>query len=347
MGIFELGQFKAGDEHEPLIIADIGINHGGNVKDAISIAEKAIESGAKIIKHQTHIPDDEMSEEAKKVIPGNSNRSIYEVIKDSSLSEDDEYALMKFVESKGALFISTPFGREAVKRLDRFGVVAYKVGSGECNNYPLLNLISQKKKPVILSTGMNSIKSIKKALNILDKHCPVAILHCTNLYPTPPNLTRLGGIADLKKAFPNNIIGYSDHSLTINPCLGAIALGANIIERHFTDSYNRVGEDICCSMDPNQLKELIKGSKEIWLSRGGKREICEEEKVTSAFAFASVVSTCDINPGEILDETNIWFKRPSGGDFTAEDFENVLTSVAQCFIPANKQIKKTDIRKIP
>ena len=163
------------------------------------------------------------------------------------------------------------------------------------------------------------------------------------MYPTPPHLTRLGGIADLKKAFPKHVIGYSDHSINIYPCVSAVAMGANIIERHFTDSYDRIGEDISCSMDPKQLSELILASEEAWLSRGGKREICEEEKVTSAFAFVSVVSISNIKPGETLNKNNIWVKRPSGGDFTAEDYEKLLGKVAKKFISANKQIKISDI----
>ena len=340
---FQIGDFKVGDGFKPLIIADIGINHGGDLKVAIAIVDKAIHAGAKIIKHQTHIPDDEMSIEAKNVIPGNSDRSIYDIISSCALNETDEFSLKEYVEAKGALFLSTPFSRAAVDRLARFGVVGFKVGSGECNNYPLLRCIAKHRKPVILSTGMNNILSIKKAVRILSKTCPVAILHCTNLYPTPPHLTRLGGIADLKTAFPNHVIGYSDHSRSIYPCVGAVALGANIIERHFTDSYNRTGEDICCSMDPKQLSELIIATDEAWLSRGGNRDICDEEKVTSAFAFVSVVSISDIKPGDILNENNIWVKRPSGGDFTAEDYDSLFGKVAKQFIASNKQLKISDI----
>jgi N-acetylneuraminate synthase len=340
---FQIGNLKIGDDFKPLIIADIGINHGGNLKVAISIVDKAIDAGATVIKHQTHIPNDEMSIEAKNVIPGNSDRSIYEIISSCALNENDELYLKEYIEARGSLFLSTPFSRAAVERLARFGVVGFKVGSGECNNYPLLRCIAKHRKPVILSTGMNNIPSIKKAVRILSETCPVAILHCTNLYPTPPHLTRLGGIYDLKTAFPNHVIGYSDHSKSIYPSVGAVALGANIIERHFTDSYNRIGEDICCSMDPKQLSELIVATEEAWLSRGGNRDICEEEKVTSAFAFVSVVSISDIEPGESLNENNIWVKRPSGGDFTAEDYENLFGKVAKKFITANKQLKNTDI----
>lgn len=340
---FVIGKLKAGDAHAPLIISDIGINHGGDIEVAIAIADQAIAAGAQIIKHQTHIPDDEMSIEARDVVPGNSTRSIYDIIASCALNENDEHRLKKYIESQGAVFISTPFGRAAVERLVEFDVPAFKVGSGECNNYPLLKCIAKHGKPVILSTGMNSLDSVEKAVSILSENCSVAIMHCTNLYPTPPHLTRLGGIADLKEAFPNNVIGYSDHSVNIYPCVGAVALGANIIERHFTDTYEREGEDICCSMDPGQLADLIVGSKEAWLARGGHRESCEEEGVTAAFAFASVVSICEIESGDILDESNIWVKRPAGGDFTANDYENLFGKTANRFIGANRQIKASDI----
>ena len=161
---------KIGSEENPLIIAEIGINHGGNLDIAKQMVDSAKRAGVEVIKHQTHIVEDEMSPKAKKVIPGNSNKSIYEIMDECSLNYDEEYELMRYVEKKGIIFISTPFSRAAVDRLVEFDVPAFKIGSGECNNFPLIEYMCQFKKPIILSTGMNDISSISKAVNILKKN---------------------------------------------------------------------------------------------------------------------------------------------------------------------------------
>jgi len=335
---------KIGLNHPPLVIAEIGINHGGNLDNAIEMVDAAIDAGAEIIKHQTHVIDDEMTVEAKTTFPGNSDKSIYEIMKECALSEDDEYKLKEYVESKIIIFISTPFSRAAANRLEKMNVSAYKIGSGECNNYPLVKHIASFGKPVILSTGMNDIGSIQKSVDILRKNnIPYALLHCTNAYPAPISSIRLGAVSLLKQKFPDAVIGLSDHTTSNLPCLGAVALGASILERHFTDSFNRIGPDISCSMDPKQTTELIKQSKLMWQARGDNKGPAAEEEVTIKFAFASVCTIKDISPGEVLSENNIWVKRPGTGDFNAEDYESLLGQTAKNFILKNTQIKKQDI----
>ncbi len=152
--VFEISGRKIGLDFDPLVIAEIGINHEGSLKVAYEMVDAAIEGGAEIIKHQTHVVEDEMSGEAKSVVPGNADVSIYEIMERCALNEEDETKLKEYVESKGAIFISTPFSRVAALRLERMNVPAYKIGSGECNNYPLLDLIASFGKPIILSTGM-------------------------------------------------------------------------------------------------------------------------------------------------------------------------------------------------
>ena len=158
---------KVGLDYPPLVIAEIGINHEGSLKVAKEMVDAAKRAGVEVIKHQTHIVEDEMSGAAKKVIPGNANVSIYDIMERCSLNEEDEAELKNYVESQGMIFISTPFSRAASERLERMSVSAYKIGSGECNNYPLLEHIAQFGKPVILSTGMNTIESVSKAVAIL------------------------------------------------------------------------------------------------------------------------------------------------------------------------------------
>lgn len=325
MNEIQIGSRKIGLNYPPLVITEIGINHEGSLNTAFEMVDAAWKAGAEVIKHQTHVIDDEMSKEAKKVIPGNASVSIYEIMKRCSLNEEDETKLKNYVESKGMIFISTPFSREAANRLERMGVSSYKIGSGECNNYPLIEHIASFGKPMIVSTGMNNIKSISKTVKILEKYnIDYALLHTTNIYPTPVHLVRLGAMEELQKNFPNAIIGLSDHTTSNRACFAATALGACILERHFTDKMDRPGPDIINSMDPISLKELIIGSSEIALMRGGKKEATEEEQVTMDFAFATVVTICPIKKGEILTKDNIWVKRPGVGEIKAEYYNKLL-----------------------
>lgn len=341
---FEIAGRKIGYNHEPLVIAEIGINHEGSLETALEMVDAAISAGAEIIKHQTHIIEDEMSSEADLVIPGNADISIYQIMKRCALNEQDEIELQKYVESKGLIFISTPFSRAAADRLHRMNIPAYKIGSGECNNYPLLEYVASFNKPIILSTGMNSIESIGKAVSIFRKHStPFALLHCTNVYPTPPNLVRLGAIGELAQHFPDAVIGLSDHTVNNYACLGAVALGASILERHFTDRMDRPGPDIVCSMDPQSMQELITGAAFLKMERGGTKGIVEGEKATIDFAYASVVSTTTIKKGELLTRENIWVKRPGTGEYLAEDYESLIGKLAITDIDANIQIKKSQV----
>lgn len=339
----EIAGRKIGLDFPPLVIAEIGINHEGSLQVAKEMVDAAHRAGVEMVKHQTHIVEDEMSGAAKKVIPGNADVSIYEIMERCSLNEADELALKNYVESKGMLFISTPFSRAAANRLQKFDVPAYKIGSGECNNYPLLEHIASFRKPVILSTGMNTIDSIRKAVAIFDKHkIPVALLHTTNLYPTPPHLVRLGAMMEMHDAFPDKVFGLSDHTLNNNACLGAVALGASILERHFTDTMQRTGPDIVCSMNADVTKELIGSSNEIWQMRGGIKEPAKEEQVTIDFAFATVCTISPIKKGEAFTKDNIWVKRPGTGEILAEHFESVLGKIAIKDIANDEQITNSD-----
>jgi len=342
----EIAGRKIGYEYDPLIIAEIGINHGGSLEVAFEIVDAAALSGAEIIKHQTHIVADEMSSDAKKVIPSHTKESIYEIIDSCSLSETEEIELQRYVQEKGLIFISTPFSRAAAERLIHMDVPAFKIGSGECNNYPLIKHIAKEGKPIILSTGMNTVESVGKAVAIFHEYkVPYALLHCTNVYPTPPELVRLGSILELQENFPDAVIGLSDHTITNYPALGAIALGASIIERHFTDSMDRKGPDISCSMDPEALKKLIQGSKIIKKARGGQKGPVAAEKPTIDFAYASVVTIKEIKSGEEFSMDNIWVKRPGTGEIMAVEFDSILGEKAANYIPIDTQLKRKDVQQ--
>ena len=177
-----IGTRKISYQENPLVIAEIGINHNGSLEVAKKMAKTAIEAGIEVIKHQTHIVDDEMSKEADKEKIGYIGKSIYQLMKDCALNESEELELKKYITDLGGIFISTPFSRAAADRLEKFDVPAFKIGSGECNNYPLIEHIAEFGKPIILSTGMNTIKSISIAVEILrNKKIPFALLHTTNV----------------------------------------------------------------------------------------------------------------------------------------------------------------------
>ncbi|EAH9379683.1 polyhydroxyalkanoate biosynthesis repressor PhaR [Campylobacter upsaliensis] len=342
----KIGKLIVSQNTSPLVVPEIGINHNGSLELAKLMVDAALRAGAKIIKHQTHIVEDEMCQAAKKVIPGNAKISIYEIMKKCALNEKDERELKEYVEKQGLVYLSTPFSRAGANRLEDMGVSAYKIGSGECNNTPLIKHIASFKKPIILSTGMNDIKSITQSVKILkDFEVPFVLLHTTNLYPTPPHLVRLGAMLELKKEF-DALVGLSDHTTNNLACLGAVALGACMIERHFSDTMDRQGPDIICSMDENALKELIAQSEQMALMRGlnAKKEAAKEEQVTIDFAFASVVSIKPIKKGEILSEENIWVKRPSLGGIPAREFENILGKKALRDIECDSQLSKEDFQ---
>lgn len=340
----EIAGRRIGAGYPPLVIAEIGINHEGSLQTAKEMVDAAQRAGAEVVKHQTHIVADEMSGAAKKVIPGNADVSIYEIMERCALDESEELALKNYVESKGMIFISTPFSRAAAERLKKFDIPAYKIGSGECNNYPLLEHIASFGKPVILSTGMNTIESVRKAVEIFDRYnVPVALLHTTNLYPTPIHLVRFGAMMQMHEAFPDKVFGLSDHTLNNNACLGAVALGASILERHFTDHMQRTGPDIVCSMNEQACRELITSSAEIAQMRGGSKKPADEEQVTIDFAFATVCSIAPIQKGEVFTKDNIWVKRPGTGEILAEKFNGILGKTAARTIENDAQLTWDDI----
>lgn len=331
------GRRPVGSAHPPLVIAEIGINHEGDEGKAIRMIDDAVAAGCECVKIQTHVVDDEMIE--NDVVPGNADESIWNMMRRCALSAEAEARLKAYAEAKGAIFLSTPFSRAAADRLERLGVAAYKIGSGECNNYPLIEHIARFGKPIILSTGMNDLAAVGKAVEILRRHgTPYALLHCTSVYPTPYHLVRLGAMTEMAHAFPDAVIGLSDHSLSIYPCLGAVSLGASILERHFTSDKSWPGPDIPVSMTPDELRDLILGARAIHQSLGGGKTVLAEEGPTIAFAYASVVAIADIAAGEPLSEANIWVKRPGTGPMRAEDYPKALGRVASRRIAKDEQI---------
>lgn len=337
-----IGSRRIGLNHPPIVLAEIGINHEGSFQKAVQMVDDAAAAGCECVKFQCHVIEDEMI--PNRVIPGNAKESIWDIMSRCALTGDEEIRLKAYVESKGMIYLSTPFSRAAAERLEQMGVLAYKIGSGECNNYPLIKHIAGYGKPVILSTGMNDIPSIQPAVEILRQAgLPYALMHCTSMYPTPYDKVRLGALGDLASAFPDAVLGLSDHSLGNFTCFGAVSLGARILEKHFTSDKTWPGPDVPISIDPAELKELITGSKAIASALGGHKTILAEEKPTIDFAYACVVTTKDVRKGEALTTANVWVKRPGTGEIKAVDFERTLGKKARQDIPRNTQIKWSDL----
>jgi N-acetylneuraminate synthase len=331
------------ETHRPLVIAEIGINHGGDLNVAKEMARLAALSGCEMVKHQTHIVEDEMTEEAKLIFPPNADVSIWEVMKRCALSKDDERELKRYIEELGMIFISTPFSRAAADFLLELDVPAFKIGSGEADNLPLIRHVAKMGKPIIMSTGMQTIETVRASVDILDASgVEYALLECTNLYPSPPEIVSLQGVKELKKAFPNAVVGFSDHSIGPDMALASVALGACILERHYTDSRYRIGPDIINSMDPAELRYLIDRSAEIHTALHNPKQRTGPEEDVYRFARASVVADKDLPAGHVITEADIWARRPGSGEIAGYDFDKVVGNTLKAAVTHNQQLSWSD-----
>ncbi|OWJ76870.1 N-acetylneuraminate synthase family protein [Haematobacter genomosp. 1] len=335
---------EIGPGQPPLVIAEIGINHGGSLAVAKEMVRLAAASGCECIKHQTHIIEDEMTEEAKSIFPPNADVSIWEVMERNALSREDEIALKDYTEGLGMIYLSTPFSRAAADFLNDIGVPAFKIGSGEADNLPLIRHIARFGKPVIMSTGMQTIQSVSASVRILDEAgIDYALLECTNLYPSPAEIVSLKGVTELRAAFPKAVVGFSDHSIGPEMALASVALGACILERHYTDTRYRIGPDIINSMDPAELRFLIDRSREIWIAANNPKERTQAEESVYAFARGSVVADRDLPEGHVIAEADIWARRPGSGEVPAYEFDSVVGKRLTRAVTRNTQLKWADL----
>jgi sialic acid synthase SpsE len=343
MSSFKIGPRTIGEGVPPFVIADAGINHEGDFSKALQLVDAAKEAGADCIKFQCHITEAELIPTG--IRPGYiSEESLWDITKRIELTGDEDRKIKQYCDEKGIIYLSTPFSREAADRLQAMDVPAFKIGSGECNNIPLLEHIAKFGKPMILSTGMNNLDSVNRSVAAVRKHnCPLMLMHCTSIYPTPYEKVRLGAIKELRDTF-GLPVGLSDHSDNIYTCLGAVSLGACVLEKHFTISRSWPGPDISISIEPAELSELVKGSKAVFLALGGHKTVLAEEQPVMDFAFASVVSVKDIRKGDILSTENIWVRKPGTGEISADKFNSILGKTAKKDISGNQQLKWTDIQ---
>ncbi len=339
---FKIKSKWIGTNRPVFVIAEAGINHNGSYKIAKKLVDIAKKAGADCIKFQTHITEKEMIR--TNIKPGNiSKKTLWSIIKNCELTEKEEFQLNQYCKNEKIIFLSTPFSIEAVDRLEKIRMPAYKIGSGELTNIPFLKHIIKTKKPVILSTGMSEMHEIKSAVSLFKKYkTPLAILQTTSIYPSDYSDINLGVIEQYSKIF-NIPIGISDHSIGIYTALGAVAKGASIVEKHITLNKRMAGPDQKLSLEANELAELVKGCKAVKLALGNTKKILKKELPVLRFARESIVTKTKIKKYEIFSEKNLTTKRPNTGQIPARDFYKILGKKAKNNISESKQLSYRDI----
>nr|MBP7472257.1 N-acetylneuraminate synthase [Prevotella sp.] len=305
-----------------LIIAEAGVNHNGSLALAEQLVDKAVEAGVDIIKFQTFNADKLVKRDAKqaeyqKKNIGDGNDSQYDMLKKLELSKADHEELISYCKQRHIKFFSTAFDLDSIDYLHSLNLGLWKIPSGEIANYPYIRKIAQYGEPVILSTGMCDEQDINNALDVLFKFGlpkdKITILHCNTQYPTPYEDVNLKAMLTIKKDFGVNI-GYSDHTKGIEVPIAAVALGATVIEKHFTLDRNMPGPDHKASLEPDELKAMVYSIRNIESALGdGIKKVSPSEQSNMSVARKSIVAACPIKKGEIFTEDNLTVKRPGIG----------------------------------
>ena len=304
------------------IIAEAGVNHNGSIDLAKKLIDAAVDAKVDAVKFQTFKTENLVCKDAKKAKyqkenTDKENESQYEMIKKLELDIESHKELISYCREKNIMFLSTPFDLDSIKLLDGLGLEIFKIGSGEITNLPYLREIGKLGKKVILSSGMSTIYEIKDALDILTKAGTkkesIAILHANTQYPTPMEDVNLRAMQTIKETLKVEI-GYSDHTLGIEVPTAAAALGAAVIEKHFTLDKNMEGPDHKASLEPNELKAMVKAIRNIELALGSDiKRPSPSEQENIAIARKSIVAKREIKKGELFSEDNLAVKRPGNG----------------------------------
>ena len=304
-----------------LIIAEAGVNHNGSLEMAKTLVEKAAEAGVDYVKFQTFKSEKLVSRHATKAEYQKANTdgedSQLKMLQQLELSHNDHLQLIEHCNRCGVNFLSTAFDLDSIDFLASLNLDLWKIPSGEITNLPYLRRIAQKGERVIMSTGMCTLDDIEAALNILISNGTprenITLLHCNTEYPTPWSDVNLRAMHDIAQRF-NLAVGYSDHTQGIEVPIAAVALGATVIEKHFTLDNNLPGPDHKASLNPQQLKEMVTAIRHIELSLGdGVKQISESERKNISIARKSIVAATPISKGDLLTEENLTVKRPGGG----------------------------------
>jgi len=319
------------------IIVEAGVNHNGNIVTAMKMIDKAEECGVDCIKFQTFKAENLVSKKAKKAgyqaMNTKNNDSQFEMLKKLELSFDDFIKLKNYCDHKRLLFLSTPFDLETIDFLESIDISVWKIPSGEITNLPYLLRIASTGKPVIMSTGMCELCEIEDAVAVLKNNGSgeIKLLQCNTEYPTPYEDVNLRAMQTLKEKFKCEV-GYSDHTQGIEVSVAAVAMGASIIEKHFTLDKNMEGPDHKASLNPDELKAMVTNIRNIEKSLGTPdKKVGDSERKNIEIARKSIVAKKEIKKGEILTEENITTKRPGNGISPMNWFEVLGKTSARDF----------------
>ena len=319
------------------IIAEAGDNHNGSLEFAFQLVDKAAEAGADCVKFQTFVTEEVISKRAEKAEyqkeSTGAEESQYEMVKKLELSFENFKELQRYAQEKGLTFLSTPFDIPSVDFLASIHVPYFKIPSGEITNLPYLIRIAQTGRDIILSTGMAEMDEIETAVRILREHGAgeISLLHCNTEYPTPMEDVNLRAMLSLKEKFGVKV-GYSDHTKGIEVPIAAAALGAEIIEKHFTLDHNMEGPDHKASLEPDELKAMVDGIRNIEKALGsGIKTASNSEKKNIDIARKSIVARKKIVKGETLTEENLAVKRPGNGISPMKWYEVIGTTAVRDF----------------
>jgi N-acetylneuraminate synthase len=312
---FKFGSFNINESSYTVVIAEAAVEHLGNLNVAMRMADAAKDSGVDIIKYQMHIPDSEMLPNKIKFWGG----SLDQILDDFNLTVKDHEKLIQHCEDIGIQYLCTPFCAEAVGVLNDLGVIGFKTGSGELGNLQLMEEISKTGKPAIISTGMSTFEEIQRTVNFMkERDSDILLTNCTSIYPAPYKSINLRLIENMSKDL-GVWVGHSDHTPNMWTAIGAVGMGAKVIEKHFTLNRYMNGPDAAVSLEPSEFKTMIEGIRIIDEAKGtGVKEIHDGEKEVRDWAHHSVVTANTLSAGHILTESDLTVKRPGTGIPAAE-----------------------------
>ena len=335
-----IGDRAVGGDNPVFVIAEAGINHDGDMAKARDLVAAAAEAGATAVKFQTHLPEKEM-------LPGGETadyvgESLFDLLKRVELTLEQHLELSSYAKSLDICFLSTPFSREAADLLEGVGVPAFKIGSGEMTNHPFIRHVAEKGKPMILSTGMSTLQEVEDSVAVVTEVNPdLVLMQCTSTYPSRHEDLNLNVLQTYQDRF-GIPVGLSDHSEGIYTCVAAVALGASVLEKHFTLDRNWPGPDQKASIEPGELVELVRGAQAVKAALGDRKEVIGDEVAVQRMARESVVALVDIEPGAVISRDMVWVKRPGTG-IPAREMEKVIGKRVKRAVAADSLLSWEDM----
>ena len=312
MAELRIGDRIAGHGHRTYVIAEACVNHNGDFDTAIALIDAAADGGADAVKFQLHYPEHEM---LPNVTPASSNfaKPLAEIIRETHLTEQQHAQLRDHCTARGVEYLCTAYSREAADALAEIGVRMFKVGSGETLNHPLLRWIAKHGRSMLVATGMTELDEVDRTVDVLrDTGVEFGLMHCTSEYPPVYEDINLRMVPFYQERY-GVVVGHSDHSPDITTALGAVALGAHIVEKHFTLTRDQPGPDHPVSIEPDELAELVRRTRILEAARGADKALFDREREIRAWAHHSVVTLRPVAAGQRFDDSNVWVKRPGTG----------------------------------